>query len=96
MDSQEYNNLLSVVDLTSQGDALAESGKYQEAIRLYDQALKVNPQMMNPKMQKGIALSKIGKNKEAMELFNQILNENPVEHRDAEFMEIVYEVKSKL
>jgi tetratricopeptide (TPR) repeat protein/L-ascorbate metabolism protein UlaG (beta-lactamase superfamily) len=55
-------------------------GKENEAIELYDQALKIKPDDYNSLQQKGVSLSTLGKNNEAIELYDQALKIKPDDH----------------
>ena len=53
----------------SKGNALFNLGKYAEAIKAYDQAIKLNPNDADVWYNKGIALEKLGKYEEANKCF---------------------------
>ena len=46
-------------------------GKYEEAIKCYDEALKLNPKYENAWIHKGNSLNKLGKYEEAIACFDE-------------------------
>ncbi len=67
--------------LTERADALAAKGKYQEAIRLYRQALHANPKATDALAGWGHALLELGQEAEARDKFLAILALNPKDAR---------------
>ncbi len=61
----------------NEGLALYLSGNYAEAIKAYDEALKINPQYAEAWTFKGIVLSELGRNDEANKAFDEALKINP-------------------
>ena len=64
-------------DLVFKGHSLMESGKFDDALGLFEQALLLNqddPDLWNFK---GIALRSLGRYEEAMECFNKSLKIDP-------------------
>ena len=66
--AEPYNNL---------GDALYQTGKREEAIEHYQQALRINPNYAEAHHNLGAALYQTGKREEAIEHFQQALRINP-------------------
>jgi tetratricopeptide (TPR) repeat protein len=52
-------------------------GKYEESVKAFDEALKIEPNNYDTWMQKGWALHELGKYKDALEAFNQSLKIMP-------------------
>ncbi|KEQ55862.1 Lipoprotein NlpI [Marine Group I thaumarchaeote SCGC AAA799-E16] len=66
-----------IQELVSQGKALLEDGKFDDALGFFEQALLLNqddPDLWN---YKGIALRSLGRYQEAMDCFNKSLNIDP-------------------
>ena len=57
--------------------ALAEQGKYNEAIKAYDEAIRLDPNDATAWNIKGIALIKQGKYDEAIKAFNEAIKLDP-------------------
>lgn len=57
--------------------ALDKSGKYEEAIELYDKILKTDPDHIKALRKKGIALYFLGKYQEAAEIYDKVLKIDP-------------------
>ncbi|MGO9245278.1 MAG: tetratricopeptide repeat protein [Verrucomicrobiia bacterium] len=66
--AEPYNNL---------GDALYQTGKREEAIEHYQQALRINPDYAEAHYKLGVALYQTGKREEAIEHLQQALRINP-------------------
>ena len=60
----------------NKGIVLSKIGKYQEAIKNYNLAIKHNPNIAESYLEKGITLFKLRKFKEAKENFNLALKYN--------------------
>jgi Flp pilus assembly protein TadD len=63
--------------LVEQGNTLLNDGKFEEALRFFEQALLLdqkNPELWN---YKGVALRSIGRYNEAIECFNKSLEIDP-------------------
>ena len=61
----------------SKGAALVVLGRYEEALKAIDEALKINPNNEIAWVNKGNALSRMGDYKEALKAFNAALRANP-------------------
>ncbi|PWR74367.1 tetratricopeptide repeat protein [Methanospirillum lacunae] len=57
----------------NKGVTLSRLGKYDEAIKAYDQALQIDPEYTSAWNNKGVVLSKLGKYPEALEAFDRAL-----------------------
>jgi tetratricopeptide (TPR) repeat protein len=55
-----------------------ETDNYEEKLRLYDEALTLDPIYLDAWIQKGFALDRIGKSVEAIECYNRALEIDPV------------------
>ena len=66
-----------IQDLVLKGHSFMESGKFDDALGLFEQALLLNQD--NPDLWnfKGIALRSLGRYEEAMECFNKSLKIDP-------------------
>ena len=51
----------TVDEWVTEGIELGQAGKYAEAIKSYDEALKINPQYAQAWNNKGVALKNLGK-----------------------------------
>ena len=75
------NNYLNPSDpslLTAKGMILQQRGEDLKALKFYDQALQIKPDMQNAMLNKGIILSKSDKKDEALVCFNQVLELDPL------------------
>ena len=61
----------------NKGDSLHNSGKYQEAMDCYDQALKIDPKHADALVNKSDALLRLGKYQEALGYAEEALKINP-------------------
>ena len=61
----------------NEGVYLDQSRKYDEAIKAYDKALKINPQYAEAWINKGIALANLKKYEEATKAYDKALKINP-------------------
>ena len=61
----------------NQGDSLYDSGKYQEALDCYDEALKINPKDADALVNKSDVLLRLGKYQEALGYAEEALRINP-------------------
>jgi len=77
-DSQEKGNKRSS-DL-NKGNELSNQGKYEEALRCFDNVLETEPDDPTALTYKGIALADLGREKESMEIFNNLLEIAPNDH----------------
>lgn len=66
-----------VKDLVNRGNEFFYQGKFEEAIRFYDEALALKPDYSEALFNKGTALCEQGKLKEAISLFDKVLEINP-------------------
>jgi len=64
-------------EFQGQGFALANLGRYEEAIKFYDKALEINPEGTYTLIYKGEALNYLGKHREAIECFDKVLKIDP-------------------
>ncbi len=70
---------------------LVRKGSFDEAIRHFDEALKLNPRLHDAKTGKGIALARKGKLKEAEQVLKEALYLNPNPVRAHYELGLVYE-----
>lgn len=63
--------------LIDEGDRLLEEGSYLEAVRAYEEAIKIDPNISEAWNNKGYALDELGKYQEAIKAYNQALKINP-------------------
>lgn len=61
----------------NEGNDLGQSGKYEEAIKAFDEALKINPQFVDAWNNKGFALADLGRYEEAIIAYDEALKINP-------------------
>jgi tetratricopeptide (TPR) repeat protein len=52
-------------------------GKYSEAIKAYDKAIEMNPQLIQAWISKGFALNSLAKYDEAIKAFDQVIRIAP-------------------
>jgi len=64
----------SQINCYNEGIALAEQGKYDEAIEYFDSAIKINPQDAKVWYNKGLVLFLQGKYAEAIDAYNNAIN----------------------
>ncbi len=64
-------------DYMAQASMAARSGKYNEALRYYDEALKVQSNNLKALFNKGVMLQMLGKPGEAIKYYDQYLEINP-------------------
>ena len=80
---QELEKAFEWVDkgdaLNRQGIASKDQSKYGEAIRAYDKAIKINPQLAKAWLGKGSALQNQGKYVEAIKIYDKLIQQNPVD-----------------
>ncbi len=72
-------NLNNTKVLNLQGIKLYKSGRYNEAIKYFEQALRINPVYINALYNVGVCLNKIGRKEEAIETYGKaksILSQN--------------------
>jgi tetratricopeptide (TPR) repeat protein len=74
--------------------ALDDSGKYEEAIQAYEEALKQNPQMIGAWIDKGLDLERLGRHEEAIQSYEAALQINP-KHEGAWYSKGVSLLNSK-
>ena len=69
--------MIKIKDLVKNGKEFLESGKYDDALGVFEQALLLNQD--NPDLWnfKGVALRSLGRYEEAMECFNKSLEIDP-------------------
>ena len=54
-----------------------KEGKYEEAIKHYDQAIDINPQFAEAYNNRGITKDRLGRHEEAIEDYNEVIRINP-------------------
>ena len=64
---------MEIKNFIEKGKALVEDGKYEEALKLFEKALELDPTDHKTWNQKGIALRSMGRYNEAIECFNKSL-----------------------
>ncbi len=64
-------------DLVREGSVLTSSGKYMDAINIYDKAIKINPQDASAWNGKGIVLDELGKYDEAIKAYDKAIEIDP-------------------
>lgn len=64
-------------DDSNEGINLSEEGNYTEAIRAFDEALKINPQNATTWNEKGMVLAKLRKYDDAIKAYDEALKINP-------------------
>ena len=57
--------------------SLNNIGKYEESIKCYDEAIKLNPKNENAWNNKGYSLNNIGKYEESIKCFDESIKLNP-------------------
>ena len=60
-----------------EGSVLTNSGKYTEAIKAYDKAIKINPQDADAWNGKGVVLDELGKYDEAIKAYDKAIEIDP-------------------
>ncbi len=60
------------------GKDLEKLGQYNEAIKVYDKALELNPDNLAAETDKGDALAHLGKYDEAIAVYNKVIKINPI------------------
>ena len=71
------NTKVEIGPLKDKGTSLLDSGKYNESIAYFDQALTINPNDVTVLTNKGIALLGLGKSNESIAYFDKALTINP-------------------
>lgn len=74
--SQTINSTF-VSEKIQEGDLLMNKSKYEDAIRLYDQALKVDPRSVEALNGKGLAFNKLVRYEDAISWFDSALKIKP-------------------
>lgn len=64
------------------GQVYAEQGRFNDAINVYDNAIKANKEDFRPVLAKALVLQKQGKNEDAKSLFNSAANLAPAQYKD--------------
>jgi len=70
---QEPQDIFSEEDWLNKGISLASLSRHKEAVITFDQALKINPQSIEGKIQKGTSLIRLNRTKEAIVCFDEVL-----------------------
>lgn len=65
----------------NKGAALAGQGRYDEAIEAFDGAIRVDPNLFQPRYSRGVALDLQGKNNDSIQAFEEALNIDPTDVR---------------
>jgi tetratricopeptide (TPR) repeat protein len=73
----DNNNIVHAKVWSNRGTALANLGKYQQAIECFDKAIEINPNDVNIWNSKGTALANLGKYQQAIECFDKAIEINP-------------------
>ncbi len=60
----------------NEGFGLHQTGKLAEAIKAYDEALKINPQLVEAWNGRGVALNDLGRYEEAIKAYDEVLKIN--------------------
>ena len=69
--------MTKIDDLVKVGKKFLESGKYSEALGMFEQALLLNQENPDLWNNKGVALRSLGRYEEAMDCFNKSLEIDP-------------------
>jgi|TARA_B100001964_G_scaffold181083_1_gene200205 tetratricopeptide (TPR) repeat protein len=64
-------------DIFKEGYNLYKLGKFEEAIKCYDEVLKIDPKDIDALNNKGIVLGKLGKLDEAIKCYDEASKINP-------------------
>ena len=64
-------------DIFKEGYDLYKLGKFEEAIKCYDEVLKIDPKDIDALNNKGIVLGKLGKLDEAIKCYDEASKINP-------------------
>ena len=67
----------TAIDWNDKGNVLVDQGKYDEAIKAYDKAIEINPQLAEVWNNKGLALYHQGKYSEAIQAYDRAIEINP-------------------
>ena len=67
----------NVEDLLSKGKLLLEEKKYEDALEIFEEALKLDPKNPDLLNQKGVALRSLGRYNEAIESYTKSLEIDP-------------------
>ncbi len=78
-DSQKLNNQINSTNtnfiesksLSNKGIRLRKLGKYDEAIKYFEQSIKINPANVNAWYNMGVCLNRIGKKQDAITIYNK-------------------------
>jgi tetratricopeptide (TPR) repeat protein len=71
------------------GAALAQGGRLDEAIRCFNEALRVDPKSVEAHFNLGVALARQNKTGEAIEHFSQVLKLRPDLETARHWMEVL-------
>ena len=66
---------------TDKGVALSNQGNYNEAIKAFDEAIKLDPQNAKAWDYKGVALNALGKYDEAVKAFDEAIRLDPTKQK---------------
>ena len=68
---------LTAKEWCDKGDALAKSGRHEEALQCFDKALAIDPRDVDAWNYKGAALDMLDRHQEALQCFDQALAIDP-------------------
>ena len=68
-------------DLIEEGNTFLNLGEYQKALKAYDQALAIKPELHEAFYNKGVALGNLGRYEEAITAYDQALAISPDEYK---------------
>lgn len=79
-------------DFVDEGIDLADLGKYEEALKIFNKALEIDSKNLITLYNKGIALFELEKYEEAIEVFDEVLEINPENNDSLYAKESAYEL----
>ena len=63
--------------MNNKGISLYNLEKYEESIKCYDEAIKLNPKNENSWYNKGVSFNQLGKYEEAIKCYDELIKLNP-------------------